>query len=145
MGNLYIYKCKNCQSEIEYKTGGGFFTSEYFEETEKLTNQFKDEALSGKYGKIIKAIAENNDGNIEYNRNTKLFRCNECKAVNVLRAKEISNFPYIKSEYSLSVKISVQCPECHKGIMETVNLFEPIWCEKCQDYSSELISFGFWD
>lgn len=56
MGNLYRFKCPNCGFEKEYRYGGGFFTKEYYDESKKLSSEFKSNIENGKYGLILSAI-----------------------------------------------------------------------------------------
>lgn len=90
MGTSYHYKCNKCGFEQEYLTGGGFFTEEYFNKTEKLETELRDEAASGKYGSIIKAMLDSDrDNHLRFSCETKLFQCLKCSALLVHREKHI--------------------------------------------------------
>ena len=89
MGTSYRYKCRKCNYDKTFYVGGGFFTDQYYEETEKAEKQLEEDILSGKYGEDIKRIIRVNINQFRYNCNTKLYQCSKCREFTVIREKMI--------------------------------------------------------
>jgi hypothetical protein len=57
MGNYYKFLCPQCGFEKDYRDGGGFFTKEYYDESKKLSSEYKQSIENGKYGILLKSLA----------------------------------------------------------------------------------------
>lgn len=123
MGTTYQFKCSCCGFEKEYFIGGGFFTENYFKETENLKEKLIIDALEGKFGNIVKAVVEADTGNeLFFSCGEQLFQCNECKAIKILREKRIISYWNINNQYDLDIEIKQRCPECKKETLELISL-----------------------
>jgi len=145
MGEIYGYICQKCGLSVEYRTGGGFNTPDYLEETKKLQEELKEDIIAGKYGKMLKATIEESDGNLGFYCDTQVLECTnrECRYIDVMREKRISNFPYLSLKYKMEINIFIGCPKCKIGRMEkTKNI---LWCHNCQAYSMFGGYIGDWD
>ena len=147
MGDFYKYKCKHCEYEQEYYTGGGFFTEDYYRETELSQKKLKDDILLGKYGNLLKQLVENDvNDELSISCNTKLFQCDSCRALSVCHAKLITNYQseqYLES-YKIKIQIYDTCPLCDNGKLKDISYSEIIPCPKCAK-TMELVEFGKWD
>lgn len=145
MGTTYKYKCNGCGFEKEYFIGGGFFTEDYFKETDKLNEELKIDALEGKFGNIVKAVVESNtEKELFFSCETQLFQCNECKTIKVWREKRIGKYWNINKKYDLNIEIKQKCPECGSEDFNKIKNFAPL-CPECKKVALELISVGNWD
>ncbi len=145
MGTSYKYKCNKCGFEHQYLTGGGFFTEDYFNESEKLEGELKEEVASGKYGKILKAmLAADADGCLRFSCGTEIFQCRECRALLVHREKHIGVWWHSDNQYDFEVDINQKCPECGSEGFKKLSKYNP-WCPNCKEDVMELISLGKWD
>ena len=145
MGTTYKYKCNSCGFENEYFIGGGFFTENYFKETENLKEKLKIDALKGKFGNIVKAVVEADTGNeLSFSCGEQLFQCNECKTIKILREKRIISYWNINNQFDLDIEIKQRCPECGCKDFKKIKDFVPL-CPECKKETLELISLGKWD
>ena len=88
MGRSYKYQCESCCFNAEYFIDGGFFTEDYFSESERLTQEFRSDVINGKYGTLLQALARADVNNeLRYDCETHLYQCNHCFALSVSRGK----------------------------------------------------------
>lgn len=145
MGRLYRYRCNKCGFEHVYLTGGGFFTEDYFNESEKLQEEFKEEVIAGKYGSILKAMADaDTEGNLCFSCGTEMFQCMECRALLVHREKHIGVWWHSNNQYELDIDINQNCPKCGSEDFKKLSKYNPC-CPECKEDELELISIGSWD
>ncbi len=151
VGNLYRFKCPNCGFEKEYRDGGRFFTKEYYDESKKLSSEFKSNIENGKYGLILKAMAlADEKGELYYDCDTHLYQCTSCYALNVYRGKRVYRngicnlTPKFDSNYELSAEIEQYCPVCSKGKIKRVDTQRVIRPE-CKNELLNMLLHGKWD
>lgn len=142
MGVYYSYKCPECNFSKTFYTGGGFFSDEYYEETERLTKDFHSEILSNKYGDLIRKLLESDvDNKIHIHRTTSIFQCSKCYALMIARKKSITLFT---DAYKLEVEFSQNCPDC-KGEGTLKKHPDSIRCPECKKATLEIEALGSWD
>lgn len=145
MGTTYKYKCNSCGFEKEYFIGGGFFTENYFRETQKLNKELKNDALEGKFGNIVKAVVKADTGNeLFFSCGEQLFQCNGCKTIKIWWEKRIKSHWNSNNQYDLDIEIKQKCPECGDKGFNKIKNFAPL-CPECKKETLELISLGRWD
>lgn len=146
MGKFITYTCTNCGFEECYYTGGGFLSDDYFEESKKLSNKLKTDSKNGKYGEMVQAIANADDGNLIYSCQTEIFQCEDCKKLLVRREKRITLCSRHK-EYDLNIDIEFKqkCPECGNKDFKKISFKSPPICPKCKKQLLEIKNFGNWD
>ena len=151
MGNVYKFRCSQCGFEREYHDGGGFFSNDYYAESDKLSSEFKIKIQSGGYGALLQAVSladKNNE--LIYDCDTHLYQCLHCFTLVVCRGKRVyrngiyNMKPQFDSNYSLTAEIEQYCPECLKGVLKRVDVYHA-WCPKCKNGPLTLVSRGFWD
>lgn len=146
MGEIYHAICRKCGKETEYHIGGGFCTTEYHKETERLRKQIKEDIIWGKYGEMLKSTFENCNGNLGIYCDEQIFQCYKCKKICVTRENRISNFPYLKDNFKIEIDFFVPCPECgNKKMDKSPSFTHLLWCEKCKSPSLEMTQIGDWD
>lgn len=146
MGKIYRYKCKSCDFEEEYRTGGGILSDKYFDEGERLSKILKADALGGKYGDIIKAMVEADKNNeLGFSCETNLFQCSDCLNLTVIREKSIFLGGYSPNrKYDINIEIKQACPKCGKNSFKKVRPVFP-FCPKCKKDYLELVGMAFCD
>ena len=148
MGKFYHFRCKQCGYEQIFKTGGGYFSKEHFNETEKRRAVLEKELLDGKYGSVFQALAKT--GELEYNCDTALYQCGICRTLTVRRGKRVE-YQYSKGNktqgcktFSLSAEFAKRCTKCGMEHMEQINI-NTVICPQCEDRLLELVNNGWWD
>ena len=151
MGKGFSFRCKNCQKEYSVLLGYGFgYPREYKSRI--------DEIASGKYGKEMQSMLEDNPY-LAVNAGTVLYVCNNCAywetgkdlslyspkdTETVLKTKygektveELGYIPYVmewdlKDDYHIVKRYYHRCPECGKRMKK---FFDPdtvnLKCPKC--------------
>lgn len=90
MGKVYGYQCESCDFSEGYRIGGGFFTENYFSESNKLTQKFRENIQNGTYGPLLQALAlADKNGELAYDCEARLCQCNRCLALLVCRRKPV--------------------------------------------------------
>ena len=143
MGRFYTYKCKECDFENSYYTGGGFFTEEYFNKVELAATSLKEEVLSGKYGEHLKRIVSLEQDAYHFNCGTALFSCSKCKDTFVLMSRSISHTE--TGLYRETIEFNELCPICKNDTWLFKHDGDTITCPKCKNAAAELVSIGLWD
>lgn len=145
MGTSYKYRCSCCGFEKEYYIGGGFFTENYFKETDKLNEELRIDALEGKFGNIVKAVVEaDTENELLFSCGEQLFQCEGCKTIKIWREKRIRSCRSSNNQYNLDIEIKQKCPECGHKDFNKIKDFAPL-CPECKKETLELISLGKWD
>lgn len=145
MGTSYEYKCNECGFEHQYFVGGGFFTEEYFRETDRLKKELKADALAGKYGDVVKAVIEADTDNLLcFSCGTELFQCSKCCKIFILRQKKISTYCFSDTNYDLNIEIKQNCPNCGSKYFDRIAGQKPK-CPECKKSYMDLVSIGKWD
>lgn len=147
MGRTYTYECNKCGYEKEFDIGGAtFLPGDYYEVTEELETQLKEEILSGKYGNLMKTMVDaDNKGELRFSCDTDIFQCRRCMALVVHRKKNIRLWRDSDKQYKLEVNINQNCPECGSQWFEILDTRYNPRCPKCKDAFLELVSFGNYD
>ena len=150
MGQFYHYKCNHCGYDQKYQIGGGFFTKEHWNETDKLRIQLKNELLNGEYGSVFQTLAQT--GNLEYDCDTALYQYRTCRALTVRRGKRVE-YRYSQqygqsilesSVFDFSVEFDKHCTQCGIEQMEQVDI-NTVICPQCKERLLELVNYGWWD
>lgn len=141
MGIHYKFKCTNCDYEEDFYIGGGFFTDDYYEETEKAENELRAYVLSGKFGDHLRDVVNLSPDDYRFDCRTELYQCGDCHQLSVVLQKKIiySN----RDLYTESIDFNLKCPICQSDRFRKPSGME-ITCPKCHK-TAKLISLGFWD
>ncbi len=144
-GRAYKYRCKGCGFYHEYFVGGGFFSEDYYDESEKLENELKSDILAGKYGDILKAAVEaDTTGKLRFFCDTDLFQCRKCKEIKIWREKRIVLAYDTNNKYDLDIEIKQICPNCGCEDFDRIKHYKPL-CPDCKKEHLKLVTISMWD
>ncbi len=143
MEEQYIYKCLKCEHEYSYHVHGGVKKRNYYEDTEKREERFKQEVEIGKYGKLIKSIIEADvDKELTLSCSDELFQCQKCYGLYICPERRISSAWESGSDYAVDIKFKVSCPSCECEEIKRIYWYDVVKCPSCKDGEMELVSFG---
>ena len=144
MGDLYVYKCTDCDYNERFMIGGGFLTNDYWADIEEEEKSIKQNVLNGTYGEYLKNIIENKEEFYDFSCRDELYQCFHCRQFSVVREKTIKYNSAEDDLFELKVSFKRKCPKCDSSFLFDRVSLGTCGCPKCGG-KLELVSCGKWD